>query len=358
MNSYYKEKLMIQKSDIEILDRFKKGLSDKAEKKYIYSLFSENEENKDIKQYFFTEFDEYARNNQKESHHLSYLLDRIHHIIHKNEDRKKRTIARRVYKWYSVAAAVLLIPILIAGVTVLTEHKWGKTIVREAPTTSTLYAPMGSRISFSLPDGTKGWLNSGSSLEYKLPFNQNRQIAVSGEAWLDVAHDKNHPFEISAGNSRIKVLGTKFNIDAYPEENQVEVALEEGKVEFSTTGLSSAIEMKPNERLTFSEGLVDISQTDAAKYSAWIDGKLVFRADPMTEVAKRIERWYNVEVDLVDKDIEKDLISGTFQDDSLEDVFHYLSLTSPIRYEIIGQQANADGIIQKTKVLLYRKKVL
>lgn len=347
---------MIQKPDIEKLGSFRKGLSGRAEKQYIYSLFSENEENKDFKQHFLKEFDEYIKNNPEKDHHLSYLLDRIHHIIHNNENRKKHPVAGRIYRWYSVAA-MLLAPILIAGIVWVTEQKQDQLIVAEAPVASTLYAPMGSRISFSLPDGTNGWLNSGSSLKYSLPFIHNRQIAVSGEAWLDVAHDERHPFEITTGNSKIQVLGTKFNLNAYPEENHVEVVLAEGKVKFSTPGLRSAIEMKPNERLVLRGGSVTIRPTDVAKYSAWIEGKLVFRADPMIEVARRIERWYNVKVVLVDKDLEKDLISGTFQDDSLEDVFHYLSMTSPIRYRILDQQVNADGILQKTKVLLYREKI-
>jgi ferric-dicitrate binding protein FerR (iron transport regulator) len=348
---------MIQKSDIAKLDRFRKGLSDREEKQYIYSLFTKNEDVKAFKQHFSKEFEEYLKNNPDEHHNLSYILDRIHHTIHRNENKKKRTIAKQVYKWYSLAAAVLLIPILIVTMFAITGQKLTKMFVGEAPATSTLYAPMGARISFSLPDGSKGWLNSGSSLEYSIPFSQNRQVAVSGEAWLDVAADKNHPFEVSVGTSKVKVIGTKFNINAYPEENHIEVILEEGKVEFSMPGLKSDIEMKPSERLVFSEGAVNIAIADVGKYSAWTEGKLVFRADPMAEVAKRIERWYNVDVELVDKDLEKDLISGTFQDDLLEDVLHYLSMTSPIRYQIIGQQANAAGIIQKSKVLLYRKKI-
>ncbi len=348
---------MIQKSDIEKLERFIKGLSDGAENQYIYSLFSENGDTKGFRQYFSKTFDEYLKNNPDEHYNLAYLLDRIHHTIHKNENKRKRTIAGRLYKWYSLAAAVLLIPILIATVFTITGQEWSKTFVAEDPVTSTLFAPLGARISFSLPDGTKGWLNSGSSIKYSLPFSQNRQVAVSGEAWLDVAADKNHPFEISVGNSKVKVIGTKFNVNAYPGENHIEVILEEGKVEFSVPGLKSDIEMKPNERLVFREGIVSIDIADVAKYSAWTKGKLMFRSDPMTEVAKRIERWYNAEVELVDKDLEKDLITGTFQDDLLEDVLHYLSMTSPIRYEIIDQQVNPEGIVQKTKVLLYRKKI-
>ena len=348
---------MIQQSDIEKLVRFNKGVSNEEETQYIYSLFSENEKKSEFKQHISKEFDEYLKNHPDENHNLSYLLDRIHHTIHKNAYEKKQTVVKRIYRWYSVAAAVLLIPVLMAGAIWFARQNQEVPIIAEAPVTSTLFAPMGSRISFSLPDGTQGWLNSGSSLEYQIPFNNNRQVAILGEAWFDVVHNANHPFEITAGDSKIKVLGTKFNLNAYPEENYVEVVLEKGKVEFSVTGLSSGIEMKPNERLVFSEGAINIGVTDASKFAAWKEGKLVFRSDPMSEVIRRIERWYNVDVELVDKDLEDYIFRGTFQDDSLEEVLRYLSMTSPIRYRIIDRKLLDDGTIQKMKVLLYKKNI-
>jgi len=348
---------MIQQSDIIKLERFCKGLSDENETQYIYSLFSLNEENEESKQHFKKNFVEYFINNPDEDHHLSYLLDRIHHKIHVNESRKKKMIVKKIYRWYSVAAAVLLIPILIAGGIWFTEQNKDEPILAESPVTSTLIAPLGSRISFSLPDGTKGWLNSGSSIEYQLPFNSNRQVAILGEAWFNVAHDANHPFVIATGNSKVKVLGTKFNLNAYPEEKYVEVILAEGKVEFSTPGLPSGIEMKPNERLVLSNGTVNINVTDATKYAAWKEGKLMFRGDSMDEVARRIERWYNVDVKLVDEELRNHVIRGTFQDDSLQEVLRYLCMTSPIRYRIIDRKLMDDGTIQKRKVLLYKKNI-
>jgi transmembrane sensor len=94
--------------------------------------------------------------------------------------------------------------------------------------------------------------------------------------------------------------------------------------------------------LVFKYGAINIDKTDAAKYAAWKEGKLVFRGDPMAEVVRRIERWYNVDVDLVDKELEKYVIRGTFQDDSMEEVFQYLKMTSPIRYRIEDRKMLAD----------------
>lgn len=342
--------------NLEKLERFNKGLSKAEEIEYIHNLFSENESNPEFKLQIQKYFDEYLKDNQDENHNLSYLLDHIHHVIHKTESREKDKIINRVYTWYSTAAAILLIPILVASVFWFEMRNQGEKANAETSVKSMLFAPLGSRISFSLPDGTKGWLNSGSSLEYQIPFN-NRKIAVSGEAWFDVSHDKINPFEISAGNSKVKVLGTKFNLNAYPQEDHIEVVLEEGKVEFSVPELSSAIEMKPNERLTFSKGKVNIEVTDASKFGAWKEGKLVFRSDPMTEVARRIERWYNVEVVFVDKELGKYIFRGIFQDDSLEEVLYGLCMTSPIRYRIIDPKLLEDGTIQKKKILLYKKNI-
>ncbi len=346
---------MLNKADIEKLNRFSKGLSSAEEEKYIISLFAENEEKREFKRHIQNEFTEYLKAHPEEDYNLSYLLDRIHHIIHKSENQKKNTVIRRIYSWYSVAAAVLLIPILLAGGIWFFGKNQKESVIAEAPLTSTLFAPLGSRISFSLPDGTQGWLNSGSSLTYNTPFSNNRQIDLSGEAWFDVAHDAEHSFRVTAGKSQVEVLGTKFNLSAYTEENYLEVTLEEGKVEFSTPGLSSGIEMKVDDRLVFSEGSINISSTDASKYSAWKEGKLVFRGDNMDEVARRISRWYNVEVELVDEELKKYVFRGTFQDDSLEEVFKYLSMTSPIRYRIIDRKILDDGTVQKKKVLLYKK---
>jgi transmembrane sensor len=349
---------MIQQTDIDKLVRFSKGLSNIEETRYVYSLFADKEDSNELKYFLKDEWKKYLENNESENHNLSYLLDRIHHQMHFIENRKNQTITRKIYRWYSVAAAVLLIPLLIAGGIWFTKKPAvEKVYVAEEPITSTIHAPLGSRISFSLPDGTRGWLNSGSSLDYQLPFNNNRQVAIMGEAWLDVAHNPSHPFEITAGNSKVKVLGTKFNLNAYPEENYIEVVLEEGKVEFAVPGISSAIEMQPNERLIYNNDSVCITMTDPSKYSSWVEGKLMFRGDPMPEVARRIARWYNVEVELVDKDLESDVIRGTFQDDSLEDVLRYISMTSPIRYRIIDRKVLDDGTFQKKKVLLYRHKI-
>jgi transmembrane sensor len=198
-------------------------------------------------------------------------------------------------------------------------------------------------------------LNSGSMLSYSLPFSHNRKVKIEGEGWFEVKHDEDHPFEINTGNSTVKVLGTKFNVSAYQSENYVEVVLQNGKVEFQDNEDHEKMMLFPSERLVFQNGIIRKSVTDPAKYTSWTEGKLVFKGDPMTEVARRIERWYNVKVELGDKELEKYSFRATFQDDKLEDVLRFLSLTSPITYSIIPRKLLDDGTFEKEIITIYLK---
>jgi len=171
-----------------------------------------------------------------------------------------------------------------------------------------------------------------------------------------VKFNDSSPFEITAGNSTVKVLGTSFNINAYPSENYIEVVLAKGKVEFSDNHNNAKVTMFPSERLIFHNGSISKTVTDPAKYSGWTEGKLVFRGDPMTEVGRRIERWYNVKFELANRELEKYSFRGTFEDDTLEEVLDLLSMTSPIRYKITPRKINEDGTYEKEIVTIYLKK--
>jgi transmembrane sensor len=97
------------------------------------------------------------------------------------------------------------------------------------------------------------------------------------------------------------------------------------------------------------------SVVDPAKYNAWTEGMLVFRGDSMAEVARRIERWYNVKIILADKELGNYSFRATFQDDSLEEVLRFLSLTSPIRYKVKPRELMLDGTYRKEEVTIYMK---
>jgi len=215
---------------------------------------------------------------------------------------------------------------------------------------------MGSRVSFNLPDGSTGMLNSGSHLSFSIPFADNRHIRLEGEAWFEVKRDDDHPFEISVLNSTIKVLGTSFNLSAYPEENYIEVVLEEGKIDFLDTKSKGRETLLQTERLVSRDGKIEKSFVDPSKYTAWTKGKLVFRGDPMSEVVRRIERWYNVKINIADRELDKYSFRATFEDDQLKEVLRYLALTSPISYKITPRILLPDSTYRKEEITIYKIK--
>lgn len=347
---------MLKQEDIEKIERYIKGQSNEMEKTFVESLFLKGETNNDLRHLLEKEWYSTLINNSTSIAKLSHLLDRVHHIIRKNEIIKSKKPLQRFTRIYMKAAAILLLPLLLAGSLVYSYLVRQDNTLKDIKVISTIYAPMGARVSFNLPDGTTGMLNSGSRLIYSLPFTSHRQVKLEGEAWLDVSHDEDHPFEISTGNSMVKVLGTIFNLSAYPEENYVEVVLQQGRVEFQDNVGDVDVTVLPSERLVFQNGNISKSVTDPAKYNAWTEGMLVFRGDPMAEVARRIERWYNVKVKLDDKELEKYSFRATFLDDSLEEVLRCLSITSPIRYSITPRVLMPDGTYKKEEVTIYLKK--
>lgn len=343
-----------EKDVFDKIEKYIKGEADDNEKNYVESLLSEGGDNRYLRDRLREDWELIRKSGLKPDADLDKLLDRIHHVIRKKESLERRPL-RRVLQLYMKAAAVLILPLLIGG-GLLVSYLSGRynQIVKEQ-SHNIIYAPMGSRVSFNLPDGTTGVLNSGSVLSYSLPFSKARKIDLEGEAWFDVTKDENNPFEIRAGSSQIKVLGTSFNVSAYPAENYVEVVLESGSVEFTSIGDRRSITMSPSERLVFRDGHVEMAPADPEKYNAWVKGRLVFRGDSMPEVARRIERWYNIKVVIADKELEKYSFRATFEDDNLEDVLRFLAMTSPIRYKISPRAQLSDGTYSKEVVTVYKK---
>lgn len=345
----------MKQNDFAKIERYINGVADDTEKKYVESLFLDGENNLYFRNCLNKDWEYVLKEDSSPEGNLSHLLDQIHHIIRKDEMKKRQQPLRKIIRIYMKAAAILILPLLIAGGLIYGYlfHRYVNIADREV--TSMIYAPMGSRVSFNLPDGTTGMLNSGSHLTYSIPFAGSRKVKLEGEAWFEVKRDEKHAFEISAGNSTVRVLGTSFNLSAYPEENYLELVLREGRVEFLENG-SDKMVILPSERLIIRNGHIDKSVTDPAKYYAWTQGKLVFRGDPMAEVARRIERWYNVKIILADKELERYSFRATFEDDKLEDVLRYLSMTSPIMYQITPRRQLADGTCVKEIVTIYLKK--
>jgi transmembrane sensor len=358
---------MLNQNEIEQIERYISGVADKNDVACVEALFSQGHENIALRDHVEKDWESDIQNTTPSEADLNRMLDHVYHMIRNKENQKRKLFVHRITHIYSKVAAILLLPVIIVGSLALSYSGNISNTMVEQSVRSVIHAPLGARVSFNLPDGTNGWLNSGSSLTYSLPFKNNRKIALDGEAWFDVTHDENSPFEISVGNSKVKVLGTSFNVSAYHGAQYIEVVLQQGKVEFSSEDLKGSedpkgfskpfgpVMMEPSQRLVLRNGKIDLTTADASKYKAWTEGKLIFRGDNMLEVAGRIGRWYNVKVVLADRDLEKFSFRGTFEDDSLAEVLRLLAMTSPIGYKIAPRVIKQDGTFEKEIVTLYKK---
>ncbi|MCL4482663.1 MAG: DUF4974 domain-containing protein [Bacteroidetes bacterium] len=346
---------MLNQIDIDRIEHYVCGVADESEGAYVEALFSRKQENPGLLNHLEKDWENELQQCNPANVDLNHLLDHIHRLIRNREHNQRKSPVHRFIRLYSKVAAILLLPLFIAGALTYGYLRKSTIVTAGQMVSSEIHAPYGARVSFNLPDGTTGWLNSGSSLTYTLPFNNNRKVSLDGEAWFDVVHNEKNPFSICTDNSTVKVLGTSFNVSAYRREHYIEVVLQQGKVEFYHNNLPEKVILSPSQKMVFKDGKVDLSMTDPSKYKAWTDGKLVFRGDNMEDVARRIERWYNVKVILADQDLEKYSFRGTFEDDSLEEVLRLLSLTSPIGYTIAPRVMKSDGTFEKEIVTLYKK---
>ncbi|MGV8096704.1 MAG: FecR family protein [Mangrovibacterium sp.] len=202
-----------------------------------------------------------------------------------------------------------------------------------------------------LPDSSIVWLNSGTTLTYNNHYSfNNRDLSVKGEAYLDVRKNSEIPLIITCDELKVKVLGTKFNVSAYPEDHQITVALESGAIELlHTKNKSFNYKLRPGEIAHYNPELkkVTIEKTNVADYTVWKDGFLFFKDTPMSEVIKRLERKFNVDIVVKNPAVYEPAFNATFKDENLIEVLDYIRYSCHIGYKI--QKNNTNRI----KVELY-----
>jgi transmembrane sensor len=163
---------------------------------------------------------------------------------------------------------------------------------------NTMHTPVGGKYQLTLPDGTKVWLNAASSITFPVVFpQQERSVTISGEVYFEVAPDQLRPFFVSGGNGHVQVLGTKFNMNAYEDEDNLKVTLLQGAVKVSdkTSGQNTVLAPGQQAKLD-NEKLHTINQADIAKVMAWKSDLFNFEDINLKEAMRQISRWYGVKV--------------------------------------------------------------
>ena len=204
---------------------------------------------------------------------------------------------------------------------------------------NTINVPYGERSQISLYDGTKVWLNSGTKFRYPVLFSRNtRDVSIEGEAYFHVATDSKHPFVVSAGQLKVEVLGTSFNVCAYPEDNEFSTTLDEGSVNAINTTTGKDVKLNPGEQVILNRetNVLKRLKVDTELFTSWKDNLLKFEDAPFEEVIKKMERWYDVKI-TVDPTINiKEHYTMTIKTESLREMLQLVGRTTKINYEIKG----------------------
>lgn len=204
-----------------------------------------------------------------------------------------------------------------------------------------LVVPLGKRSSIIFPDGTKLWLNSGSTAIYPVEFSEKkREIFIEGEAYLDVSHDKDRPFIVKTEKMDVRVLGTSFNICAYPEDKMFNTVLVKGIVKASFRNHKDCM-LKPNQMISYDQktNTVNLKKVDVFEYISWKDGWLLCNSLSLEKVFIRLSRYYNREIVFGDNKARLFQLSGKLDlKENLDQVLHIIESTVPVNIENRNKQ--------------------
>ena len=183
-----------------------------------------------------------------------------------------------------------------------------------------------------LPDGTEVWLNANSRLVYNSFSSTHRQVELKGEAFFKVVHNENAPFVVRTNECDIKVLGTTFNVMAYDDFGRKEITLLEGKVNVDMDGSEQVL--KPGQALILKDHHTKITEVNASQSSAWVDNKFNFKDIPLSELMKRLENWYDVDIILENLSGKEVNYTGTFKnEETIWQVLDAIKAYTPIQYQ-------------------------
>jgi transmembrane sensor len=331
----------------KILNRFFNGKYSRNDYLAIKSILEIPEEKEELKNLLQNHWEDFS-NEPLPKGNLDHVLRKINLLIRAEDYRVKK------YSFISVfqrIAAILIIPLILTFMAV--SYFQSKSVLPEVAIAE-IQCPLGARTKFVLPDGTTGFLNSGSTLEYPVLFSNDRNVKLKGEAFFDVHHDKEHPFVVNTTNLKAKVLGTQFNMIAYGSENCEEIILKEGSVDIYSTRGKKLVTLEPNQRLALNTETrqCKTNKVEAEQYVSWTEGKLAFRNESMQLVADRLGRWYNVEIEIADEELLKYAFRATFIEEPLEEVLKLLARTAPLKHKEIIRENSNDNTYKKRKVIV------
>ena len=310
---------MDKKNNIQLLEQFFEGSLTRQE---IHSLLEALKDDAFEKEWLQEQWDKAPEAMNKTVR--NQIMDNI-----SAEILPTRTI--RWKHWIAVAATALLVITTSLSGYLLYEGQQNKLAGD-----MTVTVEKGQKVALTLPDQSRVWVNSGSTLIYGSRFNKKeRIIQLNGEAYFEVAKNKHAPFIVQSHGFSVEALGTAFDVKAYPEENQISAVLIRGKVEVGDE--FNKINLSPNQKVIYNRDTRSIQKsevTDGMCYADWRFNKLTFKSETFENIACVLERNYNVKFVFQSQALKKYHYSGTIGNTSLESLLQIFAMTSPISYHM------------------------
>ena len=205
---------------------------------------------------------------------------------------------------------------------------------------NTINVPYGGTYTVELCDGTKVYLNSGTTLEFPSRFDGKvRSVILKGEAYFDVARNVSKPFVVEVDEMKVKVLGTSFNVKSYVDEPGVYTTLVEGSVAILRDGQPEK-KIKPGEQAYYNKGVgtLSIAEVDVNEFTSWKDGLFYFKDIALEEILRIVSRWYDLEVFYMNQGAKSVIYSGKLpMYSSVEDVLRKFEISGDVRFELKGR---------------------
>lgn len=256
--------------------------------------------------------------------------------------RKQERFHRFIVSFLKYAASILIIVMLTVLTTLYVTKKPLHVI-----TDNTVFAPAGQRAMLKLQDGTEVWLNAQSTIIYPSQFTgSERHVTISGEAYFKVAKNENMPFIVSTDKAEIKVLGTTFNINSYPNSGFSQISLIEGSLEVSSK-LSDvpSIILEPDQQVTIRNDDFSLDQIHFHNHFLWKEGLYCFNNEPVSDILRKLAVYFNVEIIVENTSFSTMKYTGKFrQTDGIDEILRILRKIQPFIIE-----KNQDGTVIKIK---------
>jgi transmembrane sensor len=305
-------------------------------------ILAETPENIDIDQLMRDHWSEKSTRKMPNENEFNVLLDNIHHQINLIEEHKIRTLPgkgevrgkyRNVFRILTKVAAVLFIPLLLSSLFYFTKQL-NRNEETKRISYSEIYTPMAAKTKFLLPDSSIVWLNSGSSLKYPTSFTgKTREVSLTGEGYFEVSENPELPFVVKTAKMNVTALGTSFNLMAYPDDQEVKATLVTGGVKVDKISTGTSLNLKPSSQVVLDTktGKMLVSQVDTCFYISWKDGKLIFRNEPLEDVAHKLERWFNCKIYIEDSRLKNFRYTGNIEMETLREMLELINITTPVK---------------------------